>query len=306
MPKVAVITPTYNRRDLIGKTMRSLAEQTYEDFTSLIVDDGSSDNTADVVSETAGKDRRFMYARRERTCSQKPSASFATNYAFDWLLTDPVLRDVRYIAFLDSDDILPQHSLQKRVEALENDPEHLMAYSHMAICYDSMSRIVEYRGPATRDPKKISKGIVRITGMGFPHRTMIFAKDLLPETGYFDENLGAGEDRDFTIRLLQRLEEKQVACVPEMLYYYRIHENGINAFYRRNNALKPDRTYLVRKHQKNPVARASSLVYAFMKSPQSFLPERVKRKLRPVKKMLLSRGLDDPFVQQIELQSHRA
>ena len=63
-PLVSIIIPTYNRAHLIGETLDSVLAQTYQNWECIIVDDGSSDNTDDVVNDYVKKDPRFKYYYR--------------------------------------------------------------------------------------------------------------------------------------------------------------------------------------------------------------------------------------------------
>lgn len=96
-PFFSIIVPTYNRADLIAATLRSVQAQDFTDFEVLVVDDGSRDNTAEVVRPFA-TDRRFQYlpkANAERGATR--------NYGLDRAQGE-------YVIFLDSDDLFhPNH-----------------------------------------------------------------------------------------------------------------------------------------------------------------------------------------------------
>jgi len=65
MPKVSIIIPTYNRADLVSRAIQSVINQTYKDWELLIVDDGSTDNTKQIVEEFIKKDSRIKYIPSE-------------------------------------------------------------------------------------------------------------------------------------------------------------------------------------------------------------------------------------------------
>ena len=62
-PKVSVILPTYNRAYIIEKSIQSVLNQTYQDFEIIVIDDGSIDNTEEIIKELQEKDNRIRYLR---------------------------------------------------------------------------------------------------------------------------------------------------------------------------------------------------------------------------------------------------
>ncbi|NOZ45189.1 MAG: glycosyltransferase [Chlorobi bacterium] len=91
-PKFSIIIPTYNRAEFIEKTINSVLNQTYENFEIIIVDDGSTDNTKEIV--TSINDKRIKYYRKENA-----ERGAARNFGVKKAQGD-------YITFLDSDDVL--------------------------------------------------------------------------------------------------------------------------------------------------------------------------------------------------------
>jgi len=92
-PKVSVIIPTYNRAHLIGRAIQSVLNQTYQDFELIVVDDGSTDNTNEVIKEFSQKDKRILYIKHDKN----KGGSAARN-------TGIKAARGEYIAFQDSDD----------------------------------------------------------------------------------------------------------------------------------------------------------------------------------------------------------
>ncbi len=98
-PMVSVIIPTYNRAHVLGRAIRSVLDQTYQDFELIVVDDGSSDHTGEVVATFA--DPRIHYLRHEKN----RGAAAARNTAIKTAQGE-------YIASLDShDEWLPEKLL---------------------------------------------------------------------------------------------------------------------------------------------------------------------------------------------------
>ena len=98
---ISIIIATYNRAPYILETLQSIAQQTYENFECIIVDDGSTDNTSEIVAPIVANDKRFTYILRPET--QKKGANHSRNYGFTLSKGD-------YVKFFDSDDVmLPTH-----------------------------------------------------------------------------------------------------------------------------------------------------------------------------------------------------
>ena len=108
---VSVIIPTYNRAHLILETLNSIKVQTYTNWECIVVDDGSTDETKDVLTIFCLKDARFQY--HHRPDSRPKGANSCRNYGFEFSNGD-------YINWFDSDDVMHKDKLQVQVLALEN------------------------------------------------------------------------------------------------------------------------------------------------------------------------------------------
>ncbi|MGJ8551128.1 glycosyltransferase family 2 protein [Winogradskyella wichelsiae] len=106
-PLVSIIIPTFNRAHLIGETLDSVLAQTYQNWECIVVDDGSTDHTAEVLSSYCDKDSRFQY--HHRPADRLPGGNAARNYGFE-------ISKGEYLIFLDSDDIIIDTNLEYRVK----------------------------------------------------------------------------------------------------------------------------------------------------------------------------------------------
>ena len=104
---VSIIIPTYNRAHLIGDTLDSVLAQSYHNWECIVVDDGSSDNTDEVISLYVEQDTRFRYFKRPK--DRLPGGNAARNYGFE-------LSKGEYIQWFDSDDIMYTTYLRDRLE----------------------------------------------------------------------------------------------------------------------------------------------------------------------------------------------
>lgn len=108
-PKVSIIIPLYNRVDLVGQTLDSVINQTYENWEIIVVDDGSTDGSYEYVQNLAHQNSHVKVFKRHR---EPKGASTCRNIGIEKASGD-------YIIFLDSDDILAPHCLQQRVQAFQ-------------------------------------------------------------------------------------------------------------------------------------------------------------------------------------------
>lgn len=118
-PLVSVIMPTYNYGALIGETLESLRSQTYDEWECFVVDDGSTDDTAEVVAAYAARDARFKYLR-QRNQLQAAAKNLGLEHCAG-----------RYVQFLDADDLIEPRKLELQVAYLEEHPEVDIVYGGM-------------------------------------------------------------------------------------------------------------------------------------------------------------------------------
>ena len=118
-PLVSIIIPTYNRAHLIGETLDSILAQTYQNWECIIVDDGSSDNTDEVVGEYTKKDTRFKYYHR--TNEHLPGGNGARNYGFK-------MSEGEYVNWLDSDDLFSENKIDEQVKLINEAKPDVVTY----------------------------------------------------------------------------------------------------------------------------------------------------------------------------------
>jgi len=110
---VSIITPSFNRERYVAETLDSILAQTYKNWENIIVDDGSTDSTKDIIREYAAKDSRIKLYERER---DPKGACTCRNQGVD-------ICSGKYLIFLDTDDLLEPFCLEQRVRAIESVPE---------------------------------------------------------------------------------------------------------------------------------------------------------------------------------------
>jgi glycosyltransferase involved in cell wall biosynthesis len=181
-PFFSVVIPVYNRAELLGQALQSVLAQSEQDFEIVVVDDGSQDDPASVVTELG--DPRIVVVHQENR-----GGGAARNTGIDRARG-------RYVAFLDSDDRFLPHHLAVMRKLLEHAPG-TAAYA----------RIVVDRGEGRtflKPPRAIRPGEDMATYLlcdrGFLPTSTIVTETGLARTVRFPENLPAAEDTDFAIR----------------------------------------------------------------------------------------------------------
>jgi len=204
-PKVTVIIPTYNCARYIGEAVDSVLAQTYPVHEILVVDDGSTDNTRDVLSK---------YREPVRYIPQKNAGPPAAR-------NNGILQATGdYIAFLDSDDLWLPHKLQAQMECFQQHPEYGMVYCDMKTFDDT--GILE-------ESVKITRHLTYYTGDIFPQlfaetifqtSALVVRRTCFDKVGLLDTTLPMGDDYEIFLRLARYYH---VGCVDEPLILYRQH-----------------------------------------------------------------------------------
>lgn len=194
---VSVIIPTYNRAQLIKRAVVSVLKQTYRDFELIIVDDGSQDETEEIIDkiikETQGD--RIRYIKLDRN----QGVSHARNVGIQEAKYE-------YIAFLDSDDEWMPLKIELQMQKMLNaDKEVALVFCRMGgKKRDSEER---YVCPPENVPKEILvgnlfSGLLQQNVIGTP--TMLVRKECLKQVGGFKESLRCIEDWEMILRLARK------------------------------------------------------------------------------------------------------
>ncbi|WP_309499584.1 glycosyltransferase [Sulfurovum sp.] len=194
-PIVSVILPTYNRADIIERSIRSVLQQTFTNFELLIVDDASIDNTDIVVKNI--EDPRIKYIK----CVENKGANAARNIGIQVAQCD-------YIAFQDSDDEWYIDKLEKQIKIMQN------SLSSVGVVYSGYWRVEDNK--KTYIPTKstaqlegdISSELLKQNFIGTP--TMLIRKECFKKVGTFDEKLPRFQDWELAIRLSKHYHFKYI------------------------------------------------------------------------------------------------
>ncbi|RIJ42775.1 glycosyltransferase family 2 protein [Pontibacter oryzae] len=204
MPLFSIITPTYNRADLLPEMIQSVLDQTFADWELLIIDDGSVDHTADVVKAYT-TDSRIKYIKKENS-----GAADSRNVGADCAVGS-------FLVFLDSDDI-----------ALENWLEQvsLQILSDTGLICVAALRSFENGKKIIEDPLFETSIFGNNQRLKFTAGSFFIRKDLFFEVGKYDSQMSANQHTDLGFRLMIVLKGKKLKVLPieKPLVQINVHE----------------------------------------------------------------------------------
>ncbi len=204
MPLVSVIITTYNRAGLLPKAIESVLAQTFQDFELIVVDDGSTDQTRQVVEAYRDARIRYLY-QSNRGVSGALNTGFAAAQS-------------EFITQLDSDDCWEPELLATLLPEFEGHPELGVVYARVQAMDDEGRPLAPILGAPGHYPGQVLASL--LYGNFICTIAAILRKDCYLQVGRLDESLNGIEDLDIWIRLAQITQFK---FVNQVLAHYRVH-----------------------------------------------------------------------------------
>lgn len=231
---ISIITPVYNCEKLIKKTIQCVIEQTYKNWEMILVDDCSTDGSADIIKNIMKKEKRIKYYKLEKNSG----AAVARNKAL-------AISQGRFIAYLDSDDLWKKEKLEKQRKFMLDNEIGFCCTDYEKIKEDgtSLNKIIKI-------PRRVNYNLYLrntiIQTVGVMIDTKITGKNLL-----IMPNIRRRQDAATWCQLLKNGFD----CyeLPENLSYYRVVNNSLSS-----NKLKAVKGtwFLYRKIEKLSVAKS--------------------------------------------------
>jgi glycosyltransferase involved in cell wall biosynthesis len=206
--KVSILMPAYNVEKYIGDSIQSILEQTFSDFELIIINDGSTDKTASIISKF--DDKRIKYLENP----QNSGLSFTRNR----LIGEA---SGIYLAWLDADDIALPQRLEKQVKRLDQNPN--LAF------VASWARLIDAENQPTGAyiksyiPNQYLGALLLFVNY-IVQSSVVIRRDKLPEIHY-DSAFPPTEDYELWTRILRN---HQAEILPEVLVNYRVHTTNIS------------------------------------------------------------------------------
>jgi glycosyl transferase family 2 len=202
-PTVSVVMSVYNGQAFLAKAVESILGQSFRDFEFVIIDDGSTDRTAQILAAYASRDSRFRVVRHENK-GRTESLNIGIRLA-----------QGKYIARMDADDVSLPHRLQVQVDFMELHTEvGLLSGSYERISGDGL--LDRVRLPLLDD--EIRSMMLRENAMCHP--AVMMRKEVAIACGGYRKVFSESEDYDLWLRMSER---SQLANLEQPILQYRVH-----------------------------------------------------------------------------------
>lgn len=208
--RVSVVIPSYNRAALVGETIENMLRQTLPPHEVIVVDDGSTDNSVEVIKAFGDRVRLIQQPNRGPGAARNAGFAVAT---------------CDYIQFMDSDDLASLNKLEVQAEALRSQQADL-AYGpwiQLSLTQRTVSQMKDVLQPAPV-PAELSLCEWHLRGWTPVLQNCLFTRSFLNRLGPLKEDLLGTEDYEFLNRIF--LAKPKVAFTPDCAVFYRLHDAG--------------------------------------------------------------------------------
>lgn len=214
-PLISVVMPVFNGANFLSQAIESILKQTNSNFEFIIIDDGSTDNSAQIIQQFQKSDERIVFISRENQGLSK-----SLNEGID-------LASGVWIARMDADDISTLDRFEKQLAWLEQTGADICG--SWIECFGDVSSII-YRHPET--DSGIKMGL--LFGSLLAHPTVIVKASIIKEIRY-DDSWNKAEDYELWTRMA--LRGVKMTNFPQVLLRYRVHSSQISSASNREQKL---------------------------------------------------------------------
>ncbi len=261
MVKVSICMPTYNGEKYIKETLDSILNQTFKDYEVIFVDDGSTDNTCNIIDSY--KNDSFILIKEKNSGSMVKNWNRCFEHA-----------NGEYIIFVFQDDIIDKNCLAKKVKALDENKDAVFCYSASSVVNDEGKKIITRRY-FNRDTIIEGKELIYKSFNGSKNifgepSNVMFRKSICDKVGLFCDKLNYTPDIEYYLRVAK---EGKVVYINEDLTNFRISSNSMtyNLFKNINKIINDDEIFINEFIEYHGKEKASVFKHRFNTRFRSYL-----------------------------------
>ncbi|TDW47146.1 glycosyltransferase involved in cell wall biosynthesis [Flavobacterium sp. 270] len=206
---VSIIIPTYNRGHLIAETLNSISSQIYTNWECIIVDDGSDDNTEEVISEYVKSDSRFQF--HHRPANKPKGGNAARNYGFELSKGD-------YVNWFDDDDIMLENFIANKILQIGNNINIIFCSGYIVDEFLKGEELLKLEIKEFLYKDYVLWNFQVITN------SVLFKRSFLQDKVLFLDFLTRGQENELLSRLLFKMPKESYKYIDEPLFLYRQHD----------------------------------------------------------------------------------
>lgn len=206
-PKVSVVMATFNAREYLREAIESILNQTFKDFEFLIIDDGSTDDTVEIIKSYS--DPRIVFHQRTHQ-----GLISTLNYGIK-------VAEGEYVARMDADDISEPKRFELEVKFLDGHPDHALVGTTTQVI-DTAGRTITVSVEPLRHSDLVLGLLVRNV---FAHGSVMIRRHALTKVGGYSSDAIHAEDYDLWTRIAQYYK---VANLPQPLFKWRLNPCGVS------------------------------------------------------------------------------
>jgi glycosyltransferase involved in cell wall biosynthesis len=205
MPEISIVMPAYNAAKYITESITSVLNQTFTGWELIVVNDGATDNTAEIVNSFLSDSRILLINQSNKGVSAARNAGISAAKG-------------RFITFLDADDAYLPENLEVKYKAIQADVGIDYVYSDIMLCDAELKDKLVEKGATTDRIREASLTWAPVSIPGFASNIMIKSTVVTDKNIYFDTNLSNCADRYFKILLASQCKG---AYIPHAIAKYR-------------------------------------------------------------------------------------
>ena len=225
-PLISVVLPTYNGSEFISQSINSIINQTYTNWELIIVNDCSTDNTAEIIQTFAQKDSRIRVLTNE--VNKKLPASLNVGFK--------QAQGEYYTWTSDDNEYYPQ-AFEKMVDFLQNNDDYGMVYAQTNV--EENGVLQNYLWCTEKTTPEL------LLQISVPGACFLYKADVAKLVGEYDVSIFLNEDHDYWLRLFL---VSKIGNLNETLYLYRLRKNNLTNL--RQNDIQKGKLALLRKYRK--------------------------------------------------------